>query len=107
MAALESWQTWVADNVATFQCLRDVAVRGLREGGFAATEPKATMYLWVPVPGSEPSGSFATRALEQEGVIVLPGAALGAGGEGFFRIALTVSEERMSEATQRLGRLLE
>ena len=106
VAALESWQEWVPGNVAMFQCLRDVAVRGLREGGFAATEPKATMYLWVPVPENEPSHSFATRALEQEGVIVLPGGALGAGGEGFFRIALTVSEGRMLEASKRLGRLL-
>jgi aspartate/methionine/tyrosine aminotransferase len=37
----------------------------------------------------------------------MPGAALGAGGEGFFRVALTVSEERMLEATERLGRLLD
>jgi LL-diaminopimelate aminotransferase len=63
------------------------------------------MYLWIPVPDGEPSEAFARRALEQEGVIVLPGAALGAGGEGFFRIALTVDEQRMDEAALRLGRL--
>jgi aspartate/methionine/tyrosine aminotransferase len=50
--------------------------------------------------------AFAERALEEEGVVVLPGAALGSGGEGFFRIALTVDEERMREATARLGRLV-
>jgi len=44
--------------------------------------------------------------LAQEGVIVLPGAALGAGGEGFFRVALTVDEDRLGEASGRLGRLL-
>ena len=37
---------------------------------------------------------------------MLPGAALGAGGEGFFRIALTVDEERMRAAVARLGRLV-
>ena len=37
---------------------------------------------------------------------MLPGAALGAGGEGFFRIALAVDEERMGEAAARLGRLV-
>jgi len=107
VAALESWQEWVPGNVATFRGVRDAGVRGLREAGFDATEPKATMYLWVPVPGSETSHGFASRALQQEGVIVMPGAALGAGGEGFFRVALTVSEERMLEATERLGRLLD
>ena len=107
VAALESWQEWVPGNVATFERRRDVAVRGLREADFDATEPKATMYVWVPVPGGESSRDFATRALEQEGVIIMPGSALGAGGEGFFRIALTVTEERLLEATQRLGRLLD
>ncbi len=106
VAALESWEEWVPGNVAAFERRRDAAVRGLRKVDFAATEPKATMYVWVPVPEGESSRAFATRALEQEGVIVMPGGALGAGGEGFFRIALTVTEERMFEATQRLGRLL-
>ena len=106
VAALESWEEWVPGNVAAFERRRDAAVRGLRKVDFAATEPKATMYVWVPVPEGESSRAFATRALEQEGVIVMPRGALGAGGEGFFRIALTVTEERMFEATQRLGRLL-
>jgi LL-diaminopimelate aminotransferase len=105
VAALESWEEWVPGNVATFKRRRDAAVRGLWEAGFDAALPKATMYVWVSVPGGESSQAFSTRALEQEGVIVMPGGALGAGGEGFFRIALTVTEERLLEATQRLGRL--
>jgi LL-diaminopimelate aminotransferase len=64
------------------------------------------MYLWVPVPHGELSEAFALRALEEEGVIVLPGAALGGGGEGFFRVALTVDEARLEEAAQRLARLV-
>ncbi|HSH76734.1 MAG TPA: aminotransferase class I/II-fold pyridoxal phosphate-dependent enzyme, partial [Longimicrobiales bacterium] len=66
---------------------------------------KATLYLWIPVPNGEPSEAFALRALEQEGVIVLPGASLGAGGEGYFRLALTVPEARLEEAAARLARL--
>jgi LL-diaminopimelate aminotransferase len=63
------------------------------------------MYLWVPVPGgvSEP---FARRALMEQGVVVMPGAALGAGGEGFFRCALTQPPERLHEAARRLAQLL-
>ena len=106
VAALESWESWVPGNVATFQGRRDAAVAAMREAGFAVESPKATMYLWVPVPEGETSEDFARRALEQEGVIVLPGSALGAGGEGFFRIALTVSEDRLRVAATRLGRLL-
>ena len=64
------------------------------------------MYLWVPIPIQESSVDFAARALETEGVVVLPGRALGKAGEGFFRIALTRTEDRLMEAAQRLGRLL-
>ena len=105
-AALATYEQWVPGNVARFQACRDVAVEGLGRAGFAVTQPKATMYVWVPVPEGGSSRAFAGRALEEEGVVVLPGAALGAGGEGFFRIALTVDETRMKEAAARLGRLV-
>jgi LL-diaminopimelate aminotransferase len=106
VAALESYDEWVPGNVARFERRRDVAVESLRDAGFVVTVPKATMYLWVPVPGGESSLDFAERALEQQGVVILPGQALGAGGEGFFRVALTVDEERIKEAAGRLGRLI-
>jgi LL-diaminopimelate aminotransferase len=106
VAALECYDEWVPENVAVFQGRRNAAVTGLRQAGFDVSVPKATMYLWVPVPGGEPSMDFTKRVLEETGTIVLPGAALGAGGEGFFRVALTVSEERLSEAARRLGRCL-
>ncbi len=105
-AALESYDDWVPANVATFQERRDRAVRALRRAGFEASVPKATMYLWVPVPGDADSMAFAERALEQEGVVVLPGGALGPGGEGFFRVALTVGAERLEEAANRLARVI-
>lgn len=104
-AALESWATWAPGNIATFERRRDAAVTALNQAGFDVEAPRATMYLWVPVPGGASSEAFARRVLEEEGVIVLPGGALGAGGEGFFRIALTVEEDRLVEAAQRLGRV--
>jgi LL-diaminopimelate aminotransferase len=78
----------------------------MRAEGFEAETPQATMYLWVPVPGGVPSETFARRALVEQGLVIMPGAALGAGGEGFFRVALTASPERLREAAARLGRLL-
>lgn len=105
VAALESWAEWVPGNIATFQSRRDRAVAAFRGAGFDVVTPKATMYLWIPIPRGQPSADFARTALEQEGVIVLPGGALGAGGEGFFRVALTVCEERLEEAARRLSRL--
>lgn len=104
-AALASWESWVPGNVDVFRERRDVAVEALRSAGFDVRAPRATMYLWIPVPGGEPSEAFARRALVEEGVVVLPGASLGAGGEGFFRVALTSSPERLQRAAERLGRV--
>ena len=105
-AALESYDEWVPGNIATFQERRDALVKALCAEGFEAEPPRATMYLWLPVPGGESSESFARRALLEQGVVVMAGAALGAGGEGFFRLALTQPPDRLREAAKRLGRLL-
>jgi LL-diaminopimelate aminotransferase len=106
VAALSCWETWVPGNVRAFEARRDAAVRALCATGFPVTPPRATMYVWVPVPDGGASEAFARRALEEEGVIVLPGSALGRGGEGYFRIALTQAEARLEEAAERLGRLI-
>ncbi|HUG41535.1 MAG TPA: aminotransferase class I/II-fold pyridoxal phosphate-dependent enzyme [Longimicrobiales bacterium] len=105
-AALESYDEWVPGNVETFRRRRDAAASSLTRAGFAVEVPTATIYLWVPVPGGEPSEAFALRALQDEGVVVMPGAAMGAGGEGFFRVALTAAEGRLEEAAERLGRVI-
>jgi LL-diaminopimelate aminotransferase len=104
-AALKGCEEWVKGNIEVFRGRRDAAVEALREAGLDATPSKATMYLWVPVPTPESALDFCRRALEAEGVIVLPGSSMGQGGEGFFRIALTTSEERLREASVRLGRV--
>ncbi|MEN8375333.1 MAG: aminotransferase class I/II-fold pyridoxal phosphate-dependent enzyme [Gemmatimonadota bacterium] len=104
-ATLADSADWAAANVDEFRARRDAAAAALAGAGFDVSVPRATMYLWVPVPGGEPSEAFARRALLEEAVVVMPGAALGAGGEGFFRIALTEGAARLAEAGERLGRV--
>jgi len=106
VAAIESHDTFVPANVATFQARRDAAVRAFSEAGFACETPRATMYLWIALPGEIPSALFAERLLEEEGVVVMPGSGFGAGGEGFFRISFIVAPERIAEAARRAGRVL-
>lgn len=106
-AALDHAADWVVQNVDEFRRRRDALAGSLAQAGYDVTVPRATMYLWVPVPkGLGTSEEFGRRALEEQGVIVLPGATLGAGGEGFFRVALTQDETRLAEAGRRLGSLL-
>ena len=85
---------------------RDAAVAALRDLGLPVEIPRAAMYLWIPLPGVR-SESFANDLLEREGVLVLPGATFGEGGEGYFRIALTVGPERLREAIRRMEPALE
>jgi LL-diaminopimelate aminotransferase len=106
VAALESRGAWLAENLAIFRARRDAAVDVLRSAGLEVKSPRATMYLWVALPEGERSERFSRRLLLEEGVAVMPGVSLGRGGEGFFRIALTLPEERIREATERIGRVL-
>jgi LL-diaminopimelate aminotransferase len=106
IAALESWSDFVPGNLEVFRARRDAAVSAFRANGFACDVPRATMYLWVPLPEGIPSAAFAERLMSDEGVIVLPGSAFGAGGEGFFRVSFIAPPERLKEAASRAGRVL-
>jgi len=105
-AVLDSAEPLIAAMQHEFQERRDAAVRCFKGVGFEVEAPKATMYLWIELPREVSSAEFARRVLEEQGVAVLPGSALGASGEGYFRIALTVGAERTREAAARIGRVL-
>ncbi len=106
VAAIESYDAFVPQNLATFQARRDAAVMAFAANGFSVETPRATMYLWMPLPDGIASAAFADRVREEMGVIVLPGSGFGAGGEGFFRISFIQSPERIAEAARRAGNVL-
>lgn len=83
---------------------RDLMVQGLRDLGFKVYPPQATFYLWFRVPEGYTSASFAEKLLEV-GVVVTPGIGFGQYGEGYVRMALTVGQERLREALDRLRRI--
>jgi len=106
-AALDAGESLVEPIRAELQRRRDAAVAALRAAGFEVEPPKAAMYLWIPLPAGVASAGFARRALEELGVVVLPGSGFGPAGEGFFRIALTVEAARLKLAAERLGQALD
>ncbi len=106
VVALDAAEALVAPIRALLSERRDAAVAAVRQAGFEVASPKAAMYLWVPLPEGVPSAQFTRRALEEFGVVTLPGSAFGPAGEGYFRIALTVSPDRLAQAVERLGRAL-
>jgi len=104
--ALDDCVDWIPTNVAEFKRRRDAAVDAFCSAGFQVESPKATMYLWCPLPKNIPSAVFGERLLQDEGVVVLPGSLFGPGGEGFFRVSFITSPERLREAATRAGRVL-
>lgn len=106
-AALDRSEELVAPIRGELQRRRDAAVSALRQAGFKVDSPQAAMYLWVPLPAGVTSAVFAKHALEETGVVVLPGSGFGPAGEGFFRIALTVGSDRLRTAAERLGAALD
>jgi LL-diaminopimelate aminotransferase len=103
---LKQAERLAADYAARFQERRDAILPALRANGFEAETPRATMYVWIPLPDGLSSAAFQKRALEEVGVVTLPGSAFGAGADGFFRIALTVGSPRLVEGAERLGKVL-
>jgi LL-diaminopimelate aminotransferase len=87
---------------AIYQHRRDLVCDALREIGVDVTPPKGTIYIWAPVPAGHTSASYCELVLEESGVVVSPGSAYGPNGEGFFRISLTVPDDRLTEAVERL-----
>ena len=104
-AAIAAYSTTEAELQAVmsvYQKRRDIIVKGLQSLGWPIEPPKATLYVWAPVPKGYTSTEFVSLLLEKCGIIVPPGNGYGAAGEGFFRIALTVADERMYEAIERM-----
>jgi LL-diaminopimelate aminotransferase len=98
----------VASMNELYRRRRDLMVDALRKIGVDVTPPRATIYIWAPVPeGFESSAAYCEHVLEEAAVVLSPGGAYGPSGEGFFRISLTTPDERLLEAVERLGKLAE
>ena len=102
VVALTEAREFPREMSAVYERRRDLVAEALAAIGLHVEPPKATPYFWVPVPEGQTSASFSELVLEQAGVVVSPGPAYGPSGEGFFRISLTVPDERLEEALQRI-----
>ena len=102
VAALEREGDFGAEMSAVYERRRDLVCDALAAIGVEVTRPRGTIYVWAPVPAGHTSASYCELVLEQSGVVVSPGSSYGPSGEGFFRISLTVPDERLTEAVERL-----
>ena len=103
VAALTGPQDIVARNREGYMARRDALCGGLRSIGWDVPDAQGTMFVWAKIPDRfAASGDFGVELMEKTGVIVVPGSAFGAQGEGYVRFALVVPPERMAEAVRRI-----
>jgi alanine-synthesizing transaminase len=109
IAALNGPQDCVSDICAMYKSRRDVLVDGINRSGWPVEKPKATMFVWAPIP--EPfremgSLEFAKFLLAEAKVAVSPGVGFGADGDGFVRFALIENEHRTRQAIRGIRQAL-
>jgi LL-diaminopimelate aminotransferase len=102
IAALEGPQDCIEEHNAVYQRRRDRLVEALRALGLSVQPPRASLYVWARVPKGYTSMEFATRLLDDVGVVVTPGVGYGAAGEGYVRLSLTIPDDRLEEGLGRL-----
>jgi len=102
IAALTKGEAFVKQNCAVYQRRRDLFVDGLNALGWKIPKPKATFLIWAPVPRGSTSQAFATRLLKEANIVVAPGNGFGSSGEGYVRMSLTLGEDRLQEAVDRI-----
>ena len=105
IAALGGDQSCVDRAREIYQSRRDLVVKSLVKAGLETVSPRATFYVWVETPRGYTSAAFATKVLEETGVVITPGTGFGPSGEGYVRLSLTVNGDRLSEAVGRIERL--
>lgn len=107
--ALRAQQECVGEAREVYRARRDALTAALRENGWPVQPPRATMFMWAPIPESfreMGSVAFARLLLREAGVVTSPGVGFGPEGEGHVRFALIESEARLREAGERIGRVI-
>lgn len=103
--ALGEDQSAVDELVAMYESRRNAFVQACQDIGWNVHAPEASFFAWLPVPAPHTSESFADLLLKEAHVAVAPGHGFGTYGEGYVRIGLLESEERLVEAVQRIAKL--
>lgn len=85
-----------------YQERRDTIVPGLKKLGLEVDAPPAAFYIWVTVPKGYTSTSFTAHLLEKVGIVTTPGNGFGAPGEGYVRMTVCTTKERLAEAVERV-----
>ena len=93
----------VDDRNAVYQARRDRIVPVLKDMGMKVESPKAGLYIWAGVPEGYTSAEFAEKLLEDTDVLMIPGGNYGAAGEGYVRLSITLQDDLIDKALDRVA----
>ncbi len=102
MQALLDDQKCVQTNIDIYQARRDRVITALTRMGLEVAVPKASLYIWAPIPDGFTSADFAARLLADNDIVVTPGSSYGKCGEGYIRLSLTTPDEQVEKGCVRL-----
>lgn len=105
IAALNGSQDCVAHMRQIYKKRRDILCKGLTECGWDVKVPHATFYVWAKTPENVTSKQCSEKLLDEAGIVCTPGSGMGPSGEGYVRFSLTVQDNRIIQAVERIGRL--
>jgi LL-diaminopimelate aminotransferase len=105
IAALDGPQDCIEEHNRIYQRRRDRLVSALSKLGLRVSLPKASLYVWARIPSGMTSVQFATKLLEEAGVVVTPGNGYGPSGEGYVRLSVTLPDADLEEGVRRMEAL--
>jgi len=102
----EEGDKYIKECNKEFQIKQQIMVKGFKELGWDMDNllvPKATFYLWLPIPARYTnSEAFTQELLEKSGIVAVPGSGFGKYGEGFFRMSLVASDDNLYQVIERM-----
>jgi LL-diaminopimelate aminotransferase len=103
--ALDEGDKEIEKMVAIYQRRRQLVLDTFSQKGIKVNAGMGTFYLWLPVSATMTSIEFTTKLFEESHVVVAAGSSYGKYGEGFFRVSLTVKDDRLEQAMERILKL--
>lgn len=105
VVALRNLEQLLPQTLNVYRRRFDALEEGMQKLGWTEFHrPEGTFYTWLRNRGGLSSMDMTRTLIEQCGIVTTPGNGFGECGEGYFRLALTTSEDRISEACDRIAK---
>ncbi|MEP6926255.1 MAG: aminotransferase class I/II-fold pyridoxal phosphate-dependent enzyme [Ginsengibacter sp.] len=103
--ALELEQEWFDELNSVYKKRREKVFELLQSLNCAFTKSQAGMFVWASVPSNYKDGyTLSDKVLRDSNVFITPGGIFGNAGDGYVRVSLCTTEEKIEEAMLRVAK---